>query len=240
MPQHTKRIKIRRKDLRQPDEFETLTGQAVAWADTHRPFLVGAAVVVLVLAVVTLAMARWRSSRAEAAAAEFRVAQATLQADKPTDAAKAFAVLAETYPRTPYGRLATLYRGHALARAGDAAGAATAYGEYLASSPDVGYLRQEALVGLGHAREGTGDAAGALDAYTQAAGLAGPFRADASLAEARLEEAAGHADKAKDIYERLVKESLDPDTKAFLVSKLPPGSVPADTAAVGSAVVEVR
>ena len=36
MPQHAKRIKVRRKDLRKPDEFETLTGQALDWADDHR------------------------------------------------------------------------------------------------------------------------------------------------------------------------------------------------------------
>src|SRR5581483_7024743 len=197
MPQHARRIKIRRKDLRKPDEFETLTGQVVDWATANRPLVIGATAVVVVILLGMLAIGRWRASRDEAAGVAFRSAHELFDAGKFPEAANAFADVAQNYARAPFGRLAALYRGHALARQGDAAGAATAYGEYLAGSVASEYLRQEALTGLARAKESTGDAAGALEAYTQAGELAGPYRTDALLAAARLHDAAGPAEQAR-------------------------------------------
>src|SRR5207245_2009199 len=121
MPQHAKRIKIRRKALRQPDEFETLTGQAVNWASANRGLVTGV------------------------------------------------------------------------------------------------------VAALAHAKEATGETTPALEAYVQAGTLEGPYRTDALLSAARLHEAGGRADLAREIYARLLKEAPEPDLKAFLLSKLPPG-----------------
>jgi len=225
MPEHARRIKIRRKALRQPDEFHTLTNQALTWLDTHRELAAGIALAALVAAAGVLAISQYRASQMGRAAESFRAAQATFDARRFADAASAFQELSETYPRTPSGRLAGLYRAHALARQGDAAGAATAYSEYLAGQPVADYLRQEALDGLAHARENNGDAAGALEAYTQAAALEGPYRREALLGEARLQEAGGQGDAAREIYARLLKESdPDPELRTLLLSKLPPGT----------------
>jgi len=233
MPQHAKRVKIRRKDLRQPDEFETLTGQAADWADTHRPQLIAIAVAIALVAVGVLVVKRWRASERASAAADFRRAHALFDNKKYDEATTAFNQLIVDYSRTPAGGLGRLYRAHAIARGGDAEEAATAYGEYLATSPESPYLRQEALVGLGYAKEATGDAAGAIDAYSQAAAIDGPFQQDASLAEARLHEAAGDAKRAQEIYTRVLETLPDGDLRATLVSKLPPGSAPAAPAGQG-------
>src|SRR5205814_65443 len=81
-----------------------------------------------------------RGAERERASLAFRTAHTTFAAgNKFTEAAEAFAALAHDYPHTAYGRLAGLYRGHAFARQGDAAAAATAYAEYLATSPDPPY-----------------------------------------------------------------------------------------------------
>jgi tetratricopeptide (TPR) repeat protein len=228
MPQHTKRIKIRRKDLRKPDEFETLTGQVASWADQHRGIVAGVAGAAILVALVGFAVSRWRAGQNQAAGVAFRAAHSQFEAARYADAAGAFAEVASAHPHAPFGRLAVLYRAHALARSGDAAGAATAYSEYLATSPDAEYLRQEALNGLARARESTGDAAGALDAYTQASDLRGPYRVDALLGAARLQEAAGHGDQARDIYTRLLKEAPDPETRALLIDKVPLAARPAE------------
>ena len=220
MPQHAKRFKIRRKDLRKPDEFETLTGEALDWAGQHRSLLVGAVVVVLTLGLAGLAFSRWRTSQNEAAALRFGSAHEVFDGGRFGEAAEAFAALARDYPRTPSGRLAPLYRAHAIARQGDASAAATAYGEFLAASGRPGYLTQEALTGLGRAKEASGDSEGALEAYTRAGALEGPFRTDALLSAARLHEAAGHADQARDIYAGLLKDASEPDLRALLRSKL--------------------
>jgi tetratricopeptide (TPR) repeat protein len=230
MPQHAKRVKIRRKDLRQPDEFETLTGQALAWAEEHRQLLLAAVGIVLVIAAGVLLVGRARAARNEAAATDFRAAHELFQASKWPEAATAFDDVTIKYPSAPFGRLARLYRGHALARGGDAAAAANAYTDYVASEPDAAYLRQEALAGLGRAKEGVGDTAGALDAYTQASELDGPYRTDAMLGAARMHERAGAADKARDIYVKLQAENPQGDLRALLASKVPPAKPPVEPA----------
>jgi tetratricopeptide (TPR) repeat protein len=228
MPQHAKRVKIRRKDLRQPDEFETLTGQAVAWAEDHRQLLLTAAGVVLVIALGALLVGRSRAARNESAATDFRSAHELYTASKWPEAATAFEDVATKYPSAPFGRLARLYRGHALARGGDAAAATTAYTDYIAGDPETDYLRQEALTNLGRAKEAGGDTAGALDAYGEAAGLQGPYRTDALLGAARMHERAGAADKAREIYTKLQAENPQGDLRAFLATKAPPAP-PADS-----------
>jgi tetratricopeptide (TPR) repeat protein len=221
MPQPAKRTRIRRKDIRQPDEFATLTTQTASWMREHQGLIAGAVAAVAALGLVMLLVSRSRAGRAELASIDFRVAHDAFQGGKYPEAAAGFAALAEKLPGTPFGRLARLYRAHALARQGDAAAAATAYGEYLATDPDPAYLRQEALTGLARAKEAAGDTAGALEAYNEAATLDGPFLTDAALAAARLHEAAGRADEARTIYLRLVKEAPDPDVQAFLLTKVP-------------------
>jgi len=82
MPQHARRLKIRRKDLRKPDEFETLTGQALAWAGEHPAVVYGVLAVAIVVLVGSLAVGRWRAARNEAAAVAFRSAQGRFNATR--------------------------------------------------------------------------------------------------------------------------------------------------------------
>ncbi len=237
MAQHAKRLKIRRKDLRQPDEFETLTAHALSWAEDHRGIVVGVASALVALALVMVVMGRVRASRNETAAVAFRSAHESFAASKYAEAAEAFSALTRDYPSTPFGRLGGMYRGHALARQGDAAAAAAAYADFLAATSMDGYIRQEALTGLGRAREATGDSPGALDAYKEAGAIEGPFRTDALLGAARLHEAAGRASEAREIYAGLLKDATEPDLRALLATKVPPDESGADKAPEGAPAV---
>ncbi len=227
MPQHVKRIKIDRKALRQPDEFQTLSTQAADWVRTHQPIAYGVLAGLVVLMLVVVLVGRVRASHAQAAALDFRAAHALFEAGRYADAARSFAGLGDTYAGTPFGRLATLYRGHALLRQGDGAGAATAYEGFLAGGVASADLRQEGLMGLANAREKSGDVAGALESYTQAGDTPGPFHTQAKLAVARIDETQGRTDEARGIYEQLLKDDPDPDLRALLATKLPAGAVPA-------------
>src|SRR2546427_4964348 len=80
MPEHARRIKFRRKALRQPDEFHTLTSRAVAWLDAHRELAAGVAVAALVVAATGLGVSQYRASQAGPAGESFRPAPPTLQA----------------------------------------------------------------------------------------------------------------------------------------------------------------
>jgi hypothetical protein len=223
------RIKLNRKALREPDEFQTLTGQVAAWAQANTTLLVCIAVAVLAVGAVAGGVNWYRTRRADAAAVLFQSGDDQFQAGKYAEAADTFASLGRDYAGTPYGRLASLYQGHALARKPDPNGAAAAYSEYLAGAPETEYLRQEALQDLGQAREATGDTKGAEEAYAQAAAIDGPFRTDARIALARLYEADGQSDKARDVYLAMLKESPTGSVRTLLETK-----IPADVAALGA------
>lgn len=231
----SERVKIDRKALKQPDEFQTLTTQAAAWAEQHQTTLIAVAIGLVVLALAAGGIGWWRARQAEAASIRFRAAHQAFEASRWTEAADGFASVRADYASTAYGRLAPLYRGHALARAGDAAGAATAYGEYLAAGPETEYLRQEALASLGRAREATGDAAGAREAFDEAAGMPGPFRVEARLGQARLAEAAGDAERARQIYGEMLAEAPAGPLRTFLEAKVPATGNPAGAPAANAA-----
>jgi predicted negative regulator of RcsB-dependent stress response len=226
MPQHAKRIRISRKALRQPDEFQTLTGEMVSWANAHRTPLLVAAGVLALIGLAAFTVNRRNAIRNTAAAVAFQGAHVAFEAGNFTDAATAFATVRDDFGSTPFGSLARLYQAHSLARAKDFPAAASAYQEYVAAGPATDYLRQEALNGLGHVKEASGDMAGALAAFSESGALAGPFRVDSLLGAARVQEAGGQAAQAREIYVKLLSEAPDAELQAFLRSKLPAGGQP--------------
>lgn len=198
--------KLRRKDIRQPDEFITTAERAWQWVRTH-PLPVGAlAGAIVVLTAGGALFARSRAARAEAAAAAFAKAREELAAGHVKAAAAKFSEIERKYHGTPGASLAQLYEGHAAMRQGEPLRAAAAYQRYLEAGAASSYLRQEALVGLAAAREETGDVQAALSALAQAASIPGPFETEARLAEARLRVAAGEPEKARAIYASLLAE----------------------------------
>lgn len=228
--------RLTRKDLRQPDEFQALTGEAVSWLQRNQSLVIAVASAMVALAAIVLGIAWNANRRATAASTELSAAQVLFDEKKYGEAAGEYGRVAETYPSTPAGRLAVLYRAHALAHQPDPAAAATAYGEYLSASPPTDYLRQEALLGLGRAHEAAGDARAAMDAYRQAVDAPGPFRTQAQLALARLEAAGGNVAAAHALYaEALKAPHLDADTRQLIASRLPPGAAAASAPPVDAA-----
>jgi tetratricopeptide (TPR) repeat protein len=230
------RVRVDRKALRRPDEFHTLTAQVTGWVGQNRRLAAAIGAGVLAVAVLGLVVGWYSQRRSEAAAIRFQAAHNEFDAGKFTAAAETFASLHQDYGSTPFGRLATLYQAHALARAGDAAGAATAYREYLASSPPTAYLKQSALVGVGRAQEALGDRTAALDAYQQAAAIDGPLSVEARLGLARVQEANGDLQAAQATYAALADDEaiqLDTELLRFVQSKLPAGAGSAPQAGAG-------
>jgi len=221
MAESAKRVKIRRKDLRGPDEFETLTGETFVWAQQHQTTLVVAGVALLAIAVGLILVSRSRASRLQEADLQFQQAQAQLERGSAATAATLFESVEQNASGTSYGRLAGLYRGHALLKQGDGAAASTAYTQYLSTASAPDYLRQQALIGLGRAKELTNDLSGAQDAYLQAEKTDGPATAEASLGVARMLEAQGQADQARAIYARLATDAPEGWIKSYAAAKAP-------------------
>lgn len=221
MAESAKRVRIRRKDLRRPDEFETLTGETFVWAQHHQTTLIVAGVALLAIAVGFILMSRSRAARLQEANLQFQQAQAQLERGSAATAATQFESIEQNASGTSYGQLAGLYRGHAFLKQGDGAGASTAYTQYLSTASAPDYLRQQALIGLGRAKEMANDLSGAEDAYLQAEKLDGPATTEASLGVARMLEAQGKPDQARAIFARLAKDAPEGWVKSYAAAKVP-------------------
>ena len=108
MAESAKKVKIRRKDLRGPDEFETLTGETFVWAQHHQTALIVAGVAALAIAVGLILVSRSRAARVQEADLQFQQAQAQLERGSAATAATQFAAIEQNASGTPYGRLAAV------------------------------------------------------------------------------------------------------------------------------------
>lgn len=198
--------RLTRKDLRAPDEFQTLTRQGMDFVEANRTAVMAAlgAAIVLLLAIVAFRMIS--QSREASASAAYSEARGLLADKKYDEAAGRFETVATQYSGTSYGPLALLERGNALLLADKATDAASAYEAFLRTSPSTDYLRQLAHTRLGYAQEKLGKASEAQTAFTTAASEKGPFTGEALFGAARNAEAAGDGAKAKDLYGQLLEK----------------------------------
>ncbi|HZR83234.1 MAG TPA: tetratricopeptide repeat protein [Candidatus Binatia bacterium] len=210
MSEATKRL--RRKDLRQPDEFVTLTGQVAEWArENSRAVAIAASAV----AVLLIAFGLWSwvaQSRAARAARDFYAADELFKRDQWDQAEKGFVELADALPSTPYGRLARLYAGRAALRGGRSAEAVGHLQAFLASPVSDPAIEQLARMNLGVALAAQGQLDTARQELSRAVEMDGPARGESILELARVEEAAGQNDKALEDYQRYLSD--DPNAVA--------------------------
>lgn len=212
--------KLTRKDLRAPDEFQTLSRQALEFVEQNRTAVTAVlgGLIVILLAVVAFRMIS--QSREASAARAYAEARALLTDKKYGEAATRFDEVASRYGSTSYGPLAHLERGNALLLADQAAEAVTAYERFLTSPPPTDYLRQLTHVRLGYAHEKLGQSVEAERAFGTAAAESGPFQSEALFGAARIAEAAGDGAKAKDLYTQLLEKHPTTDYRAVASAHL--------------------
>jgi outer membrane protein assembly factor BamD (BamD/ComL family) len=212
--------RLTRKALRQPDEFQTLTRQALSFVEENRTAVMAAlgAVIILLLAIVAYRMIS--QSREASASAAYTEARALLTDKKYGEAATRFDDVATRYGGTSYGPLAILEHGNALMLADQPTDAAVAYERFLQSSPPTDYLRQLGHTRLGYAQEKIGKAAEAQRSFATAAVEPGPFVAEALYGAARNAEVAGDAGKAKDLYTQLLEKHPTTDYRDVAAAHL--------------------
>ncbi|MEW6268110.1 MAG: tetratricopeptide repeat protein [Thermodesulfobacteriota bacterium] len=202
----TRRERFRRKDLREPDEFITLSRRAVEWGRQNlRLVQIGAGVLLAVLLLVG-GIAWYLESRSERAARAYYGANELFKREQWQPALESFGQVASDYSSTSYGKLARLYAGRSAMKAGKPAEALPFLREFADAAPSPA-LEQLARVELAAALEATGDAAGAREQLARATGLEGPAGPQATVSLARLEEGAGQRDKAIELYRKYLEES---------------------------------
>ncbi len=200
--------RLRRKELREPDEFITLSTRVADWARANRT-TVQVGIAAFVGFVLLVGGIRWYvQSRNAAATDAFYGAMELFKREQWDEALKGFSELADDYGSTSYGVLARLYAGRAALNADKPAEAIPFFRSYVDKAPDPA-LEQLARVSLARALEATGDTAAAREELARAIELEGPARPEATILLARLEEAVGAKDKAIELYQKYLADEPD-------------------------------
>jgi len=223
--------KLHRKELRQPDEFISLSGRVVAWARNNALAVQIAAGTIVALVLVVGGVRWYVQSRDANAARQFYGASELFKREQWEPAQKDFAAVAASYGSTPYGSLAKLYAGRAALNANKPAEAVPFLTEFVASAPSVGF-EQIGRVSLARALEATSNTKGARDEFGRAIALDGPLGPDATIALARIEEADGTKEKAVELYQKYLADQPEGAAAALARMRLaglgvkPPPSPP--------------
>jgi tetratricopeptide (TPR) repeat protein len=201
----THRTKIRRKDLKQPDEFMTMAAMVEDFVEHHLTKVIVGAVAVLIVAAAAFAIYRHEVNVRHRAAEQFYQGFRALDSKNYAAAQEKLKALIAADPSSSPGRLARFYLGLAYLRSGDKAGASRELEAYTQDASSEGPLREMALMDLGAVYEEMREYDKAVQTYEQAAGLNGPNSANASLAAARVLEQRGKRDQAIAAYQKLLK-----------------------------------
>jgi len=201
--------RFRRKDLKKPDEFLTLTGQVIRWVQAHTRLTIwGGAGVAAIVGAIALVI-EFRSARARDANADLAQAMAAMRANNFAQAATELGEARQRWDATTPGTLAALLAASTSLRLGNPDDALTAIQQCAAAPGLSDYIRQQVAFVWGVALEQKGDWAGATEHYRDAAALTGPYTADATLGEARAQEQAGNAEQARQLYRQYYEQFPD-------------------------------
>jgi tetratricopeptide (TPR) repeat protein len=224
----SKSAEMSRKEMKEPDRFQAVAGQAAGWVAARRRPVLAAAVVAAALAaaaLVVMALSERRNTAAGAMLSKVYEAAGAVVSPVPlpnvpgpfypSDEARQRAVveaadhlLAEA-PGARAASAARLARADALLRLGEPDKAVEGYQAYLASAPVDEPLRFSGLEGLALAEEARGRTDAALAALARLAAEV-PARADhADLERARLLAASGKAGEARALLEAFPEAHKD-------------------------------
>lgn len=197
--------KLRRKDLRQPDWFQTTSENAFDYFSRHQGLVIAALATVLLVSVAIWGWQTFKERQNIAASAEFSRAMALYQSEKYRDAIAAFDKVKE-YRWSHYAMLAHLYLANSyLATAEIEKAVSEAQRSLVATRPESLY-RQIALVTLATAEEQKKDWKAAFEHYTGAQKIPGALQSRALLGKARSAEQLGDINTAVAAYKEYVKD----------------------------------
>lgn len=193
------RHKISRRELKQPDEFQSIFETAGAFFELHMAGVLLGAAALAVLTAIVLGLFYYEARRGRAAAVRFDQALSELEGRNYGAAEKDLASLAADSPHRAVGRLANLYLASAYLAQKEPAKARGALLRYLAED-NTSIFRGSALNNLAVTYEEMGDYKQAEDAYRQAAKTEGPEQARAELGTARMLRKQGKRAEAISAY----------------------------------------
>lgn len=212
-----------RHELKAPDRYITLTGQAITWSRNHQQLAIGIGVAAAVLIAALGIGSAYRAAQRRDANADLARAMAKLQADDFAAAATELTAVSDRWSGSSVAAVARLMAADSALRAGEADQAIALLGQVpVAALPT--YLRQQLLVVSGAALERKQQWAEAAGKYKEAAALSGPYTGNAVVGEARALEQSGDADRARDLYRQAYEQFPDLPGRELLATKFPAGA----------------
>jgi tetratricopeptide (TPR) repeat protein len=216
------KARLRRKDIKRPDEFITLSGRALSWVRQHQQLAIwGGAGLLACLVAVGIASA-YRGARERDANADLSRALAKIAANDYAGAASELIEVSGRWEGTGVSAVAGLLGANAALRGGDADKAITELTRLQAHSAELpAYLQQQLLLSWGAALESKQQWLDAATKYKEATVFVGPYAADAMLGEARTRELGGQADIALELYRQVYEQFPDLPDRDMVAAKLP-------------------
>jgi tetratricopeptide (TPR) repeat protein len=167
--------RISKKQLREPDEFITLTERVFHFAGEHGKKMIAGGILLLVIIVVILFYQMWERKKDEEAARAYEIASEMYEkgiaqdregsSPNDKDIMAKFDEVAAKFPRTLFGRLALIYGGNIHLKLGEYDEAIKAYSAFIERGGKQELYKYFAWDGLGHAYEGKKDYGKAIEAY---------------------------------------------------------------------------
>jgi tetratricopeptide (TPR) repeat protein len=214
--------KLTKKELREPDEFQTFTMRFLGYVSEHRKQFYLAGIVFLV-AIVAAGGYAFYEKRYEAKAAERYAAAAdtspTGQGQANPQALQMYEDLIRLYPRSAVAPLARYHMGNLLYEKGEYGRAVEEYEKFIALSGAKNVLLVSlAYYGVGYCYEDRKEYPKALEAYERAAEKSGDtaFRAIMERNLGRICEAMGDTEKAREHYEKALSKPGDPLMERYI------------------------
>lgn len=210
------KVRLRRKDIKQPDEFITLGARAAGWLRQHQQLAMwGGIGIALVVATVGV-MTAYRAAQQRDANADLGRAMAGIGRNDAAASAELMAI-STRWPGSGVARLAGLLAANA-AIDGDRLDEAIGELERLQGEAErfPPFLRQQMLVAWGAALEMKTLWIEAAEKYKLAAAVEGPYAGMAMLGEARTRELGGQGERARELFRQVYRQFPDlPDREAI-------------------------
>jgi len=220
--------RITRKQLRQPDWFQTTSENALDYFNHHKNLVFATLAVAVVIAAIVWGWQLFKERQNVAASEEFSKAMALYQSERYREAIPAFETV-KSYRWSRYAVLAHLYLANSYMEIKDTDKALSEAQRSLAATSPNSFYRQIALVTLGTAEEQKKQCKSALEHYAEAQNISGPLQTRAVLGRARCAEELGDLNAAIAAYKEYVKDNPGSPwiiKLAELEAKTPAGAAP--------------
>lgn len=205
--------RLSRKEIKQPDQFISLSVQIIDWTKAHSRYLIYGALGLLVVAALLTGWSAWqkhREQQAEIALYEAtKLINASTRTTNRSQAIERLRKLVSDYKSTPAAALAYWHLGHLYFEGGEHTAALIAYKQAQQRFTKTSQPLMLALVTLdvGYAQEASGACDQAITSFEAVLQLPAHWsRGEAYLGIGRCHESTGAPHKAVAIYERALSD----------------------------------